>query len=145
MDEKNFLNSGSSGVIQVPCNVKPIYFKNSFLNTGIYKKILNKLGLKYNWLRVSPEKKIEDFTDKICMPQLINLPELKDDRDMIPYICFYDGLSLLQKGDENIQPEDLVKGFQQKKQFLSKKHGDTCLASIKSEFEKPNIDGLLPS
>jgi hypothetical protein len=65
MDENDFLNSGNSGVIQVPCTVKPMYFKNSFLNTGIYKKILNKLGLKYNWLRVSPEKKIDDFKETI--------------------------------------------------------------------------------
>jgi hypothetical protein len=61
------------------------------------------------------KKKIEDFTDKICLPQLINLPELKDDRDLIPYICFYDGLTLLKSNDDSIQPEDLVKGFKQKK------------------------------
>ena len=48
------------------------------------------------------KKKIEDFTDKICLPQLINLPELKDDRDLIPYICFYDGLNLLKSKDDSI-------------------------------------------
>jgi hypothetical protein len=87
-------------------------------------------------------KKIQDFTEKICMPQLIAMPELKDDRDMIPYICFYDGLSLLKSTDE-VQPEELISGFQQKKSFL-KNHQD-CEATLKSEFAKPGLDSLMPA
>jgi hypothetical protein len=74
---------------------------------------------------------------------LISLPDLKDDRDLIPYICFYDGLALLKNSDETVMADDLVKGYQKKKQFL-KKPIENCEANLKSDFEKPSYDSLMP-
>lgn len=61
MSEFNFLKSGNSQIIQVPCTIKPKKFMHNLLNFNFFNKIINKLGHGPQWLRVSPDKKIKDL------------------------------------------------------------------------------------
>jgi hypothetical protein len=61
MSEFNFLKSGNSRIIQVPCTIKQRKFTYNLLNLNFFNKVINKLGYGPQWLRVLPDKKIKDL------------------------------------------------------------------------------------
>ena len=44
----------------------------------------------------SSEEKVFQFTKNYCLPQLINLSDLKDDLPSIAYICYFNAIDLMQ-------------------------------------------------
>ena len=42
------------------------------------------------------EEKVYQFTKSYCLPQLINLSDLKDDLSSIAYICYFNAIDLMQ-------------------------------------------------
>lgn len=101
-------------------------------------------------------EKIIQFTKQYCLPELIDNQELvhftnalneqdqkKTSRELIPYICFYNGLAILQQIEHQRKvepPKDLLDGFKKKREFiLSLKNGhtkttDQCATDLKAEF-----------
>ena len=110
-------------------------------------------------------QKILEFTKQYCLPELIDSKELKSlsqqlqpapsqpskeqqdvgARDLIPYVCFYNGLGMLvqkkKNPDSKIEaPKDLLLGFKKKRDFiLSFKSGhhktlDQCQNELKQAF-----------
>jgi hypothetical protein len=74
-------------------------------------------------ISTTSEEKVFHFTKNYCLPQLINLSDLKDDLSSIAYICYYNAIdliqnhTLLQKGFVNPQA-DLLIGYNLKKKHL---------------------------
>ena len=73
------------------------------------------------------------FTKQHCLPELMNSPDLSGDRATIAYICYYNGMSLLQEGADPKEP-DLLQGYLAKKKHLidhpfPKNHSD-CPQSL---------------
>jgi hypothetical protein len=109
-------------------------------------------------------QKILEFTKQYCLPELIDSKELKSlsqqqaaspskdqqdtgARDLIPYVCFYNGLGMLaqkkKSPDVKIEaPKDLLLGFKKKRDFiLSFKSGhhktaDQCQNELKQIFNQ---------
>ena len=87
-----------------------------------------------------PHQKILEFTKQYCLPELIDSKELKSlsqqslsvqqrdqqdagSRDLIPYVCFYNGLGMLAQMKKNPDvkiepPKDLLMGFKKKRDFI---------------------------
>ena len=54
----------------------------------------------------------------MCLPNLINLSELKDDMQSIAYICYFNAINLLQNSTLIKTPPDLLEGYKLKKKHL---------------------------
>ena len=83
-------------------------------------------------------EKILQFTKQYCLPELIDSKELvslaaqkeaptadqvESARELIPYVCFYNGLAVLEEMKENSDkpvnpPVDLLEGFKKKREFI---------------------------
>ena len=62
------------------------------------EELLNKI---FTNEKLSQKDKILDFTRNYCVQELAATQDLKDEqRDNIPYICLFSGLSLLQQANQ---------------------------------------------
>lgn len=104
-------------------------------------------------------EKILQFTKQYCIPSLIDNKELiqfgkdkssmdqvESSRELIPYICFFNGLGVLEqmrgaKGKLE-PPKDLLDGYKKKRDFIlslqsHQKSTDQCAADLKAAFAPP--------
>jgi hypothetical protein len=108
-------------------------------------------------------EKVLEFTKQYCLPELIDSKELRGlsqqfvsqqqrdlqeagSRDLIPYVCFYNGLGMLAQMQKNPDskiepPKDLLMGFKKKRDFiLSFKSGhhknlEQCQNELRQVFQ----------
>ena len=92
--------------------------------------------------------KMKAFTKDVCVPEL----HANVDKDSLPLVCLYDGISLLQRlPSANEQPLDILGGFRTKSDFVSLTGGmseqechDDLRSTYETEIDGRLLDGLLP-
>ena len=84
------------------------------------------------------------FAKDYCLPQIAKSKELAAEKEISPYICFYNGLSLLSTNQTGV-PSDvqLLEGFQLKKKFTQSKPSGHCSKELRKTFAQ-KTDALLP-
>jgi len=67
----------------------------------------------------SPSEKLMTYTKNYCLPKLLNNKDLKEDLSSISYICYYNGVNILQNTTLIADhANDLLKGYDLKKNHL---------------------------
>ena len=56
------------------------------------QKVLNSIFVNNS---SSTSDKIHAYTKQVCLPALINLPELKEDMPTIAFICYFNAINLI--------------------------------------------------
>ena len=105
-------------------------------------------------------EKVQQFTKQYCLPELIDSKELismaaqkeqpstedtQAARELIPYVCFYNGLAVLEEMKEQpakplVPPADLLEGFKRKRDFIiglqthASSSPDQCAKDLKNAF-----------
>ena len=85
------------------------------------------------------------FAKDYCLPQIATSRDILKEKDITPYICFYNGLSLLNASQKSF-PSDvqLLEGFNLKKKFIEQKASQVqCAKELKKSF-KDKMDAILP-
>ena len=74
------------------------------------------------------------------------MDQVESARELIPYICFFNGLGVLQQmhgGKGKLEPpKDLLDGYKKKRDFIlsfksHQKSTDQCAADLKAAFSPP--------
>lgn len=99
------------------------------------QSLLQSLGKVFE-SKKSTQDKLKDFISDVCVPQVLKQQEeglkstnpdvqflqisRKNHRDVLPYVCYFDGLSFLQRLPTKPESEktDILAGFKTKSDFV---------------------------
>lgn len=97
----------------------------------------------------SPSEKLMTYTKNYCLPKLLNNKDLKEDLSSISYICYYNGVNILQNTTLIADhANDLLKGYDLKKNHLIEhpfpQNHSECPQAMQQRFGKISTDSLIP-